>query len=211
MPYIICFIILAYAIFSLGKSLHQERQLKRLVAWIVTTNYTGIGSIRPGLDLHHYIGEEQTAQNLPNEYLIISDDDWRLTKEILTEFQRTITQDYFNSRLSIIKRKQRITEEDYFFVSLTEFLKEHQCDNQFIGRDMHSKIISRKDYGSWGGQLYDATYSLTDFAILYHKVYYTAYNHCKSSQRINPNGDAFQNADAIKKILDTQQIEIHRI
>lgn len=68
--------------------------------------------------------------------------------------------------LSIPTGKYLMPDKTYFMYLLQGYCEEHQCDYKLLGYDMHKETISHKSYGSWGGPLYDATYSLTDFAIL---------------------------------------------
>ena len=133
-----------------------------------------------------------------------------MVKDILAEFQKELIQDYFNNNLKIIKSKYAIPAEHYFMFALTSFLEDHQCDHDFHGNAMQKERLSYKRYGDWGGPCYDATYSLTDFALVYHRLYYVAYLFCRSSKILNPNGVAFQNSESIIRILDTKQIQISR-
>lgn len=205
---IILLALICYAFYRLHQY-RQEKELFDLVAWCVTTDYQSIGSVRPGLDLCHYIGNAQVDQKLPSEYCIHGDTEWQFTKEILKEYQRDLTQSYFNSSLSpkAIKSKYSIHGDHYFMFSLCSFLGAHQCEYEFLGHDMHQE---RLVYKSYGHMCFDATYSLSDFAIVYHKLYYIVYNSCKESKIFNPNEASYQHPDDIKKILDTKQIEISR-
>ena len=133
-----------------------------------------------------------------------------MVKDILSEFQKELIQDYFSNKLKIVKSKYDIPGEHYFMFALTSFLEDHQCDYDFQGNPMHKDTLSYKRYGDWGGPCYDATYSLTDFALVYHKLYYVAYLFCKSSEIFNPKGVAFRNSESIRSILDAKQIQMSR-
>ena len=162
------------------------------------------------LPLYSYIANAQIKLNIPSEYKIGGTNEWDIVKNILTEFQKELIQDYFNSNLKIVKSKYVIPGEHYFMFALTSFLEDHQCDYDFQGNNMRKEQLSYKRYGDWGGPCYDATYSLTDFALVYHKLYYITYLFCKRSEIFNPKGVAFQNSESIKSILDTKQIQISR-
>lgn len=199
--------VICYAFYRLHQYKQQD-EFFHLVAWCVTTDYKSTLSVRPGLDLCHYIGNAQIDQKLPSEYCIRGDTEWQVVKEILKEYQRDLTQSYFNGNLKVMKNKYSIPGEHYFMFSLCNFLREHQCDYEFLRHNMHQETLAYKKYGQWGVTSFDATYSLTEFAIVYHKMYYIVYNFCKASKIFNPKGEAYQYADDIKKILDTRKIEI---
>lgn len=205
---IICILILivVYAFYKLYKY-SQERILKDLVAWCVTTNSD---EYRCNLRLRDYIHNAQNKAQLPPEYRISNDNEWLLTTEILDAFQKDLTQNFFCGRLYTIKSKYVIPGEHYFMFSLCDFLQQHQCEYEFLGHPMHIDRISYKEYGRWGGVHFDATYSLSEFAIVFHKLYYITYLFCKTSKIINPKANRYQDDKVIKEILDAQQIELSR-
>ena len=197
--------ILIYTLIKL-KEYSNACTLNHLVAWCVTTDSS---EYRCNLKLTDYIYNAQIQERIPKEYWI-KGAEWDLAKEIIEHFQKILVQNYFNGTLSVPKSKYVISGEDFFMFKLSSFLEKHQCDDTFIGHDMYRDKISYTAYGSWGGQLYDATYSITEFAAVYHKLYYISYLVCRNSEIFNQNGDAFQNGDSIKEILDTNQIKISR-
>ena len=69
-----------------------------------------------------------------------------------------------------------------------------------------------KSYGSWGGVLFDATYELTDFAVVYHKMYHIAQTYCLTLREnpLDTNTVAFQGAEYTKKVLDTREMKVSR-
>ena len=109
-----------------------------------------------------------------------------------------------------MKSKYVISGEEYFMFSISNYLEEHQCDYQFSSHDMHKETISFKSYGSWGGPLYDAEYALTDFAIVYHKLYYISLLYCQSNDVINPKKKEYSVCAAVKEILDKKTIQMSR-
>ena len=184
-----------------------ERKLKELVAWSVSDDPS---ECRYNGPLHIYISNAQNKLSLPQEYRICGDDEWDVIKEILKQYQKELTQDYFLGKVHLFVSKYVIYGEVYFMYALERFLDHHQCDYSFLSHKMQQETISYKSYGSWGGPLFDATFSLTDFAVVYHKLYYIAYLFCKNSKVINPKSDSYQGDNSIKEILDTRQIQISR-
>lgn len=130
---------------------------------------------------------------------------------ILSSFQKQLTQEYFLNILRLPKTKYEIDGKTYFMGTLLNYLQEHQCDSVFIGNNMHEKRIEYKEYGTWGKKLYDATYIITDFSVILHKLYYITYIFCKNSKIFNPNGNLFYNEHAIENIIDSGQISISQM
>lgn len=205
---IVASILLVGVIYLLIKKigeLSREKELKKYVAWCVSNNST---IYRCSLDLWHYV---YNAQNdITEEYRISSDEEWETVKEILRGFCQELTQDYFYGRLNLPKTKYTLWEHEYFMLSLVPYLDAHQCDSVFLGHEMHEKRLSYKAYGQWGGQLYDAEYSLTDFAITMNKLYYIAYMYCKKNSTINPTGDLYRSAAGLEKIISGKTMKISR-
>lgn len=185
----------------------MKETLRALVAWCITENSN---EYRCNLHLHEYISNAQYDGKILEDYRITDEAEWNITKEIIIYYQKDMTQMYFTNRLSLPKSKYEIPGEHYFMYSLQSYLGEHQCDYAFCGHDMHKETISRKNYGSWGGQLFDATYALSDFSLVFHKLYYISYMFCKHSQILNPKGELFSNEGDIEDIIDAKQISLSR-
>lgn len=197
--------------FSKWREYSQEKKLRDLVSW------SAIGDYCPGLGRHSYVREllievlnAQCNNAIDKKYSITEDSEKKCVIEIIEAYQKDIMRSYFKGQLIVIKSKYAISGADYFMISLCNFLKDHQCDYQFLGHEMHKERIAYKEYGAWGGTLFDATYSLTDFATVYHKLYYITYLFCKNSEIANPSGYAYNNEKYIKEILDTKQIQLSR-
>ena len=202
--FILLFILLALLLYKKTIALSKEFQLKELIAWCLTD------SNREYLPLHQFILEAQNLLNVPPKYRIISSD-LEKVKILIAGFQKDTTQKYFSNSLYLPKCKYTINSKTYFMYLLQSFLEKHQCDSYFLDYNMHQNRITYESYGSWGGELYDATYSLTDFAIVFHKLYYIAYIYCKKSNTLNPKGNYFNNEQSIEYILDSKQISISQI
>ena len=198
-------------IFTISKlrELLSERKLRKLISWIMVSNTQSSDSHE--FPLWAYLSNAQLKFKIKSEYCITGERDWEIVRKILKKFQEDTSQSYFQDRLKPIKGKYEIYGEHYFMRLLCSFLLEHQCDSSFFGDNMHQETISYKSYGSWGGQLYDAAYSLTDFAIVYHKMYYITCVFCKNcTPIIESNMKLWLDEKSIEEILDTKQIKISR-
>jgi hypothetical protein len=195
-----------YLVKSLKKYSKNET-LRELVAWCVTKNSN---EYRCNLHLHEYVGNAQIKGNISVEYRISGEAEWNIVKEIISFYQIDMTQMYFTNRLSLPSSRYSIPGEHYFMYSLQSYLEEQQCDYTFNGHDMHKETISHKNYGSWGGQLFDATYALSDYSLVLHKLYYISYMFCKRSQVLNSKGDLFVSEGAIEDIIDSKRITLSR-
>ncbi len=129
-------------------------------------------------------------------------------KKILVSFQKYLNALLLTDRLVLPKAKPPFSEKDFFMFNLASYLGEHESDSTFIGYEMHEKIISRKEYGSWGGPLYDATYSLTEFGVVFYKLYYISYCYCKNNKSINPDGSYYYGEKSIEDIIKSKRASI---
>ena len=188
--------------------LSKQQKLFDLVAWCASSSY-GIDCVRSD-PLRTCISRAQRELNISPSYRIDSKDDWQLVQEILCEYQRDLSNRYFNKLLdpNALKGKLPVRDEDYFMFSLYCFLDDHQCDSTFLGHEMREQIL---DYTRHSPMCYDATYSLSDFALVYTKLYYIVYLSCKSSKVINPTGNRFGNLDHIKETIDTKQLSVSAV
>lgn len=200
--------IFLYYIIKKSIETSREKKLKAVVAWCVTDNSN---TFRCNLHLWEYISNAQIKLKLLQEYRISTEEEWDLVKEIIKGLQKDITQKYLNNQISIPTSKYVIPDETYFMYLLQEYCEKHQCDYTFLGYDMHKETVSYQSYGSWGGQLYDATYGLTDFAVVLHKLYYISYMHCKNSTPLNPNGKYWTNERSIENIIDSRKLSVSRM
>lgn len=200
------FVFVAIIAFEKWHKYSQEQQLRDLIAWSVSAD----NHSRCNLSLSEYIGNAQIKLSLPQECRISGSVEMDYMKEILTEYQKDLSQSYFKGRLRLIKSKYVVRGETYFMFALYAFLSDHQCDYQFLGHDMHQETVSYKRYGDWGGPLFDATYSLTDFAVVYHKMHYITYMYCRGNDILRDFVPEW-NEKNLKEILDTKQIQISRL
>lgn len=199
-------VIISLYLISKYRKATLKNRITDLVAWTVSEDsYTH----RDGLPLRWYVERAQT--NIADEYRIADEAEWEMIGDIFGTFKKDLNEQMFADRLIIPKTKYLISGEDYFMLSLVSYLKNHQCDGMFIGHNMHEKNISYKDYGSWGGRLYEATYVLTKFAVVFNKLYYIAYCYCKNSKSINPDGKSFYSENGIEEIISSKTISISAV
>lgn len=201
-------ILVAVIAFSKWKELIKEKKLRQLIAWSVTTNYQHIGSVRPGLDLIDYINEVAYNHILPKHYCISEGDERELAKDILKEYQRVLTQEYFNGELSLTEAKYTDEGKHFFFAHLFNFLQKHKCDDKFIGKEMHSKLLSHKRYGKSFTSGSESTYSLSTLGIVFYKLYYISYLFCKDSSIYGKSILSGIDSTSFTDILDSAEITI---
>ena len=195
------FVFVAIVAFEKWYKYTQEQKLRGLVSW------SAIGDYSPAFGRYSYVRElliavlnAQYNDAIDKKYRIAEEIEKQYVNEILKEYQKDIMRSYFKGHLALIKSKYAIRGEDYFMFSLHDFLSEHQCDYKFLGYDMHKERLEYTRYGETISAGFDATYALTDFAIVYHKLYFIAYMYCKNSKITNPNGNCFCNEKFIKDI-----------
>ncbi len=198
---ILLLVVVFCFLFSKLREFYRVKSLRDLVAWSVTGG--------DGIPLWAEISNAQIKLKLPKEYCVTGDDEWEYVREILAEYRKDLMLSYFKGHLIVIKSKYVISGECYFMASLYAFLCDHQCDYDFLGYKMHKKQISYKSYGESFSAGFDATYALSDFAIVFHKMHYITYMYCKGDERLKGFVPAW-NEENLKEILDTRQIQISR-
>lgn len=176
-----------------------ENTLQSLVSWCAAESSA---PSRCNLSLWAYVCNAQIEKKLPRQYSLTNEerDDAEL---ILKAYQKDLSERYFAGCIKPDRAYSKLRGQDYFMLSLCDYLQEHECDLYLDGKEKYS-LVSRKDYGSWGGPLYDADYELTDFGRVYQKLFYIAVI-CTTE---NPNGWMRKGR---KEILDTNHIQISRM
>jgi len=191
----------------------RDKKVREFVSWAV------IGDYCPALGVNSYVRtllnsvlREQAKYIDSEKYMITGSEEEANAFEIIEEFQKSVSRNYFSERIKPPRGKfRKMTKTDFFFFHLNDFLAEHECDSEFFGHDMRGERISYSPRGTtiWSGS--DSTYVLTEFAIVYHKMYYIAYLYCKNSTITNPGTSKHYKEwveESLKKTLDTNQIEI---
>lgn len=162
---------------------------------------------RDGLsDLFYY----QKKLNLHDD-CCITQTEKELTKEILKDFQLHSLHLYFSNNLPKPRCKRINKSTTFFMFLLHSYLTDHQCDYNFLGYEMHSKTISRTDYGSWGVSQYEASYKLTDFAVVINKLLYISLCYLKSTPEFSNlfSEDRYQSElKSLEKIIFTKTIHV---
>jgi hypothetical protein len=178
--------------------LYRKNELFKHVSWIASNK-------KRNMSLWVYVHNAQIHCKIHEQYRISTEEEWEFVREILKEFKNDLSRNYFDGVLKIIRSKYVITEEQYFMFTLCSFLKEHQCDREFIGYDMR---IDTLDHKSYGNGCYSATYIISDFSIVFHKLLYIAYLECKNSKGINQDGAYYFNEKSIEDVLETKHLKV---
>ena len=201
----ICIFIIGYLI-SQTLKYRKEKNLFKLVAWSVTGNYdTRLNINSYTSELVSYIKEAQYINKIDNEYKTVESDEIKIVYEIIKEYQKYVSREYFKGHLGLIDSKRTIQPEDYFMATLHDLLSAHHCDRTFIEYDMFGEQFEYKRYSDGSG--YKATYALTDFSIVYHKLYYITHIYCKNSLALQDKVSLWSE-EIIKEALDTKQMTI---
>lgn len=203
--FFILIVVLIYCFYKLIE-FKKSADLRKLIAWCVTSNDD---IYRCNLRLRDYVHNAQNDLKIPPEYRI-KGEEWDFVNQILQKYQTDLKEDYFCGRALILKSKYVIHGEDYFMFSLSNFLGDHQCDYEFLSYDMHKETLSFNHYGTWGAPLYDAEYLLSDFAFVYHKLFYISLLYCQNSKAINPKGAEYWSCTSVKDIIEKRTIKMGR-
>lgn len=221
---ILCIII--YLIYRTYK-FSQWECLHKKICWCTSEDSR---VFRSNMDLIHYINNLTISSRAKNKsiedsyyfhsvsriryidqkYQIVSDEEKDIAREILKFYQAELSQSYLTGKILPSKHISKLTDAEYFVLSLLSFLDKHQCDTEINDIKMHQRTISHQSYGSWGGPLYDAKYELSEFALVYHKLLLTALEYNLAMQKNLTSEDTiYHNAiQNVKNIIDTNQIEV---
>jgi hypothetical protein len=195
---------------SKWRELIQERKLREVVAW------SAIGECCPTLgrnsytsDLYIAIHNAQFNEAIDKKYRFAEGEKQHIL-EIIDAYQKDIMRSYFKGSLRLIESKYVVSGEAYFMAAMYSFLSEHECDYTFLGHDMHKERVFYKSYGESFSSGSESIYSLTDFALTFHKMHYITYMYCKHNKILESYVPEW-NEKSIREIIDTQQIQIsHR-
>lgn len=179
-----------------------QKALKDRVAWCVTADDN---EKRYGLTLLEYLNNVKAEL----KYKIVDEEETSISEYILKQYQSELLQSYFNEQIKQsrkeIEPKYHSQGQGYFFITLSDFLSKHECESRFYDKEMYN-TKSYKSYGTWGVPLFDATYELTDFAVVYHKMYYLAQLFCESHGL-----SSHSETERIKNCLESKEIKVSRI
>lgn len=190
-------LVIGYVFITKYRELRWKNELSEYVSWVVSDK-------RRDMSLWRYVSNAQNHCKLAEQYRISTDEEWQYVREILEEFKKDLSSNYFDGALrAVIKSKYVITEELYFMFALCDFLTRHQCDYDFIGHNMHDKILDHKSYGNL---TFSATYLVSDFAMVFNKLLYVAYVSCKNHKGI---GEYYDNEGYIEEILKTKELGVN--
>lgn len=199
--------VLVAIIFTIDRTVkyYKQKKLFDLVAWSV------IGDYNPMLGRYSYINDlvfsitrAQSGDSISAQYKIVEEKDFKLVSEIVEEYQDYITKLYFRKELNLFKSKYTVSKTDYFMAMFHDFLSENSDKSEFLGHDMYSERIYYKRNEGGG---YRAKYAMSDFGILFYKLYYTTYMYCKESPVFQNRVKGWEEKN-IKDVLDTKQIDI---
>ena len=206
-------ILVVAMLFTVSKTIDYYRQKKlfELVSWSIIGTRSSFSDACFGRHQRNYvnglIGDIKDAQqsNLIDEkYRIIGDEDFEGIKNIIEEYQKDTARLYFQNQLDPPKNKYSVSKTDYFMMLLHDFLSKHSTEVEFFGHSMYSE---RKDYKSYGGDGYSATYVMSDFGILYYKLYYITLMYFKQKPEYK-NVVSDRDEESTKDVLDKSEIEI---
>lgn len=187
--------------FSLEKALHNH------ICWCVSDDSK---VHRCSLSLLDYVIIAQDYESkshkptydispIPEEYWVSRKDE--CVKDILRLYQSELSQQYFNGTLLSTSSVAKLSNEEYFMLTLYIFLIKHEDDGELCGKEMRTFKL-KFDYGDGG---YKKTYSLTDFGTAFFKLLYISTSVCVETERIkkiNP----YYGLEGTKTILDSKEI-----
>ena len=169
------YVLVVIMIFVTSKKYFNNKHLYKKVSWCMTERKKGSCQIFTCLWSQQY--------DLPDLYRLKKAEEHDAAF-ILDAFQDALSESYFSGRLAKSSKALGLTEEEYFFLSMRNFLSEHECEISLNGVEKYS-LLEKTNYGVWGSQLYDAKYQLTAFGVVYTKLLYCVCLYCEANIRIS--------------------------
>lgn len=182
-----------------------KKKLYELVAWCCATKHKQY-NFHELFDLLNVIYNAQTKLEVDSKYRIDSEEERSVMCDIIESYQNELSLKYFEGRLRVDRQITNMSDSEYFMFSLCSFLQDNACEYDFNNNKMYN-FISAKRYE--GGDY--EKYSLTDYAVIYHKLYYITYLFCQKNKQINKNNQYYNSLDWLKKIIDTREKEMSRV
>lgn len=219
MRFAVIFIAFGLIIYFFGicKEYRNEKKLHKFVAWIVSEDDK---KYRCSLSLLHYVHNIQIKMKIHSDRCITGEKERSYAKIILLGFSSYIVDLFFCDKLECekfnkLRKYSRIDGYDieihFFMFQLYKYLHDHQCDSCFLGNDMHKKTIKYENKGMWGAPLFDATYELSDFGLVFHKMLYIAYKFCSQSSVFSEEVTKFVSEESFINVIDSKLIDICKL
>ena len=186
---IFAFVLLITVLFLIDKKPFSKHKLKEQVKWCVK-------------DFSFYDLYDWSAKlNIEKKYRLTNNDE-TIVKDILKKHLENLKENYAGDNLKANAHIASFSCEEYFCFSLTAFLKDNYTNNELYG-----SCISQE--GSFG-RPYSRTFELTEYGIVFNKLYLLSELVCEQSKNINKNGD-FDFSDKIKNNIKSKQITIYYV
>lgn len=158
----------------------KTKDIQEAVAWCVSKRDH---TIKTRLRIRDCFEREQIEKNIQADLQIVEEKEWDYARDIIHEFQSDLIDDFFDGTLKEIRKAHSNRFQNYMYLSyhtecidyfmfyLSTFLQHHENDLDFRGNSMYEK-------STYKDKRFGTEYILTEYAIVYHKMYYIAYNHC---------------------------------
>ena len=115
-------------------------------------------------------------------------------------------QKYFNGHLL----NGKYVEDVWFVTTLRDFLEKHQSETTFNDNEMYT-VKNYKSHGTWGVDLFTATYVLTDYAVVYNKLFYISWlYYLKLHKVVGEEKLGVIITNGIREAIDNGEIKVSR-
>lgn len=211
----IAILVFVLYLFQLRKN-REVSNLHRLVAWVASKDNK---IFRCNLSLLNYIHNIQNSLDIKDSRRVSGDTERNYAQIILDDFVlylsdaflcKKLVCDNFEKLCKYEKIDGYFIEIHFFMFQFHKYLRSHECDSIFLGYDMYKSAISYNKKGMWGGELFDATYEISDFAVVFHKLCYITFMFCMKSSIFSYEVSKFISEDSFAEVIDNRQIQITR-
>ena len=150
--------------------------------------------ISPAEDVLDYIRRICAKENVGTEHLTLKGDELEMAIDIIKVFQEDSKKIYLACSGFPSKRLERLRISEFFMCYFESFLSEHEVFNYFNDKQIY--VVARIEKGI-------ERCPVTEYGMVYYKLFYVARLFCEKSKKLNKNYDYW--SDGIKKILDTKE------
>lgn len=159
-------------------------KVKSLIGWWLLSS---------GADMLDYIQNRCVSKYIGTGYLIQQESDKKIAFEIIEAFQKDTKYLYLECNRFANSKLARKTYSDFFMYYFEKYLDEH---NDYYFKENRMYVEETKENSC-------AKCSITEYGMVYNKLFYMARLFCERSSKLNKNNDYW--SEEIKKKLDTKE------
>jgi len=148
-----------------------------------------------------YLQNKCLKGTIDAQYMITEQSEQEIAHEIIKLYQEETKDIYIKEHYAVNRRFAKMDYSEYFAYFFERYLGKH--DKPFFNGNRMYIEISR-EYFDDNHTSYDTKYKLTDYGVVYYKMYYMSRLFCEKSVYINERCD--YHSAGLKEVIDTREV-----